>query len=127
MKRLLASLALVTAAATLSGCYYDPGYGYVRNGGAVYYGQSAPVYDNGYYVAPGYYDNYYYGDGYYGCCYAPGVSIGIGGAWYGGSRYRYGNGVYRNGYRGNNYRAQGRSTGHATVHQSHGNGHDDHH
>jgi hypothetical protein len=90
MKRRIAILGLV-AAVSLSGCYYDPGYSYVRNNGYqgdVYYGRSAPVYDDGYYGAPGYY-------GYGGCCYgygygyAPGVSIGISRTWYGGARYRH--------------------------------------
>ncbi|WP_426689492.1 lipoprotein [Rhodanobacter ginsengiterrae] len=91
MKRLLSSLILVAAAATLSGCYYDPGYSYVRGsgyGGDTYYGAGsratyvAPVYDDGYYGG-------YYGGGYYGCCYAPGVSVGISSSYYGaGSRYR---------------------------------------
>jgi hypothetical protein len=98
MKRLLASLALITAAAALSGCYYDPGYSYVRGSGYVgdaYYGDGGSAYV----VAPGYYDGYYggyYGNGY-GCCYAPGVSVGVSSVWYGGSRYhREG---YRDGYR----------------------------
>lgn len=109
MKRLLAGLALVVAAATLSGCYYDPGYSYVRStgyGGDAYYGRAAPVYDGGYYVAPGYYD------GYYGCCYAPGVSVGISGVWYGGSRYRHGG---YDGYRGRGHwqhGSRGRADGH---------------
>ena len=91
MKRLLASLVLIVAAATLSGCYYDPGYSYVRGSGYsgdAYYGDGG----NAYYVAPGYYDGYY--GGYYGCCYAPGVSVGVSSVWYGGSRYRH------DGYRG---------------------------
>lgn len=97
MKRLMASFVLIAAAAALSGCYYDPGYSYVRGtgySGDAYYGQG-----NAYYVAPGYYDGYY-GSGYYGygCCYSPGVSIG----WYGGPRYRSyrGHGYYRGGYHG---------------------------
>ena len=116
MKRLLASLALITAVAALSGCYYDPGYGYVRGtgyNGDVYYG-------NAYYTAPGYYDGYY--GGYYGCCYAPGVSIGYYG--YGGSRYRaYRGGGYRgNGgyYHGGGYQGHG---GHAQGHTSSGGAH----
>ena len=63
MKRKIAILGLVVAAVSLSGCYYDPGYSYVRNSGYqgdVYYGRSAPVYDDGYYGAPGYYDYYGY-------------------------------------------------------------------
>ena len=96
MKRLLSGLAVVVAAATLSGCYYDPGYSYVRShgaGGDAYYGQRTTVYDDGYYATPGYYDggyygNSYYGGGYYG--YAPGVSVGISSGWYGGSGYRDG-------------------------------------
>ncbi len=118
MKRLLASLALITAAAALSGCYYDPGYSYVRNsgyGGDAYYGQG----DGAYYAAPGYYDGYYgggYYDGYYGCCYAPGVSIGISSGWYGGSRYR----GYRD-YRGSGYR--GGHDDHRGDHWGHGGDH----
>ncbi len=41
MKRLLASLALIAAVSALSGCYYDPGYSYVRGSGYcgdAYYG-----------------------------------------------------------------------------------------
>jgi hypothetical protein len=89
MKRKIALLGLVVAAVSLSGCYYDPGYSYVRNSGYqgdVYYGRSAPVYDDSYYGTPGYYN-------YYGCCYdygyAPGVSIGVTHTWYGGARYRH--------------------------------------
>ena len=90
MKRPLSVVALILAAATLSGCYYDPGYSYVRgsgHGGDAYYGDGSsaryvePAYD-------GYYGGGYYGSGYYGCCYAPGVSVGISSTWYGGSRYR---------------------------------------
>ncbi|HWX66997.1 MAG TPA: hypothetical protein VNZ27_11295 [Rhodanobacter sp.] len=118
MKRLLASLALITAAAALSGCYYDPGYSYVRGSaysGDAYYGQGG----NAYYVAPNYYDGYY---GYYGCCYAPGASIGYYG-YYGDSRYRY--------YRGGGYRGnggghdgdhRGRDGGNRQGHQSSGGG-----
>ena len=107
MKRQLAFLALIIAAAALSGCYYDPGYSYVRSSGYAgdaYYGSAS----NTYYAAPSYYDGYspaYYG-GSYGCCYAPGVSIGISGLWYGGSQHR--------GYR--NYR-------HSRPQGSHGRGH----
>ena len=76
MKRILARLVLLAGIVALSGCYYDPGYGYVRStgySGDVYYGQAAPVYQGGYYPS-GYYD-----DGYYGCC-----GVGIIGGWYGG-------------------------------------------
>ena len=108
MKRLLASLVLIVAAAALSGCYYDPGYSYVRGSGYsgdAYYGDGG----NAYYVAPGYYDGYY--GGYYGCCYAPGVSVGVSSVWYGGSRYRH------DGYR--DYR------GHAGQWRDHGDGRGD--
>ncbi|MEO9077878.1 MAG: hypothetical protein ABI268_01070 [Rhodanobacter sp.] len=102
MKRHLASLALVVVAAALSGCYYDPGYSYVRSsgqGGDAYYGRA----ESTYYAAPGYYDGYsggvyggyggyggnaYYGSGYYGCCYGPSVNIGIRSRYYGTPRYR---------------------------------------
>jgi hypothetical protein len=107
MKRLLATLALIAAASALSGCYYDPGYSYVRSSGYsgdAYYGEGG----NAYYAAPGYYDGYYgsgySGGGYYG--YSPGVSIGISSGWYGGSRYRY------DGYRGHrDYRDYRRHAG----------------
>lgn len=103
MKRLFASLALAAAAVALSGCYLDPGYSYVRqNGyqGDAYYGHGVRTYDDGYY---GYYGApAYRGYGYgYGCCYAPGVSLGIGGVWYGDSYYRGGRN-YRG--RGHDYR-----------------------
>ena len=45
MKRLLAGLALIAAAATLSGCYYDPGYVRSAGYGGAYYTQAAPVDD----------------------------------------------------------------------------------
>jgi hypothetical protein len=102
MKRLLACLVLVVAATTLSGCYYDPGYSYVRStgySGDVYYGTS-------YYAAPGYSPYYgygygYYGPGYgyYGCCgfglyggYYGGGGYWRGGRWYGGRGYYHGGG-----------------------------------
>lgn len=122
MKRLLASLALITAAAVLSGCYYDPGYRYVRHsgyGGDAYYGQG----DGAYYAAPGYYDGYYgggyYDNGYYGCCYAPGVSVGISSGWYGGSR-DHGYQDYRGSrdYRGSGYR--GGHDDHRSDYRGHG-------
>ena len=82
MKRLLAGLMLCGAVATLSGCYYDPGYSYVRSSayvGDAYYGSgSTVVYDDGYYGGvPGYwYPGYGYGYGYpygygYGYGYGP--------------------------------------------------------
>lgn len=85
MKRMLAGLALVLGTAALSGCYYDPGYSYVRgNGyqGDAYYGEGPSViYEPDYYGYGG-----YYGPGW---GYAPGVSIGIRGTWYEDShRYR---------------------------------------
>lgn len=87
MRRLVLGTALLVGAVSLSGCYYDPGYSYVRGNGYVgdaYYGSgSTVVYDNGYY-APGYY-------GGYGCCYSPGVVVG--GVWYR-DRYRYHDGWY---------------------------------
>jgi hypothetical protein len=97
MKRKFSVLGLVVAAVSLSGCYYDPGYSYVRNTGYqgdVYYGRSAPVYEDNYGVAPGYYTD----DGCcYGYGYAPGVSIGISRTWYGGGRYHH---DYRDGWHG---------------------------
>lgn len=105
MKRILASFILIAAMVSLSGCYYDPGYSYVRSsgyGGDVYYGQGAATY----YAAPGDYNDYYpgyYGSGYYGCCYATSLSISSG--WYGGSRYyrHHRQSEYRD-YHGGGYR-----------------------
>jgi len=114
MKRLLACVGLMVAAAALSGCYYDPGYTYVRGGGSAgdaYYGSGTT-----YYASP--YDSYYgpaYYGGYYGCCYAPGVTVGISSHWYGGSRYpRYHGRDYGRDYRHRDndrghYRDDGRS------------------
>jgi hypothetical protein len=109
MKRLLSGFVLVALAALLSGCYYDPGYSYVRAtpyAGPAYYG-------NGYYAAPGWYgyDGWY--DGWYGCCYAPGVTIG--GVWYSRGGYRH----YRGGgWRGGGYRhPSGGSHGHWSGHR----------
>ncbi|HZX70175.1 MAG TPA: hypothetical protein VFE77_05085 [Rhodanobacter sp.] len=120
MKRLLASMVLIVATSALAGCYYDPGYSYVRHssvGGDAYYGQGgaayqvAPSYYGGYYGGyyPSYYSGYYGGYGGYGCCYAPGVTIGVSRGWYGGQHDRgYRDGHYRgyrdgrdHGYRGN--------------------------
>src|SRR6185312_6009920 len=94
MKRLLACVGLMVAAAALSGCYYDPGYTYVRGGGSA--------------------GDAYYG-GYYGCCYAPGVSVGISSHWYGGSRYpRYHGRDYGRDYRHrDNDRGHYRDDGHS--------------
>ncbi|OOG40832.1 hypothetical protein [Rhodanobacter sp. C05] len=116
MKRLFASLALVVAAVTLSGCYYDPGYVRSTGYGGAYYSQVAPVYGDGYYVAPGYYDYY----GYYGCCYAPGVGL-----WYGGGAYYRGGYGYR-GYRGPGGHWQG---AHGSVQHGHvgSSGYNHHH
>lgn len=90
MLRLLAGLGLVATTLALSGCYLGPDYGYVRQTGyqgGAYYGQSR-AYDGGYYLGSGY-APYYYGPGYgYGCCYAPGVSVGVGAVWYDRPRYR---------------------------------------
>lgn len=106
MRWLSSGLVMAGAAAILSGCYYDPGYSYVRSngyGGDAYYGQRTVVYQGGYDVTPGYgYDGGYYGGGYYG--YAPAVSVGISRGWYDGSRYD-GAGRYRHdGGRGDDHR-----------------------
>lgn len=105
MKRWLAACFLLGATVSLTACYYDPGYSYVRGttySGDAYYGQSAPVYNGGYY-SPGY-DDYYGGYGGYGCCYSPGVSIGISSGWYGGRHYYRGGRDY---YRGGGYHGGG--------------------
>ncbi|MEO6799487.1 MAG: hypothetical protein ABI178_06085 [Rhodanobacter sp.] len=126
MKRVLASMVLIAATSALAGCYYDPGYSYVRNssvGGDAYYGQGGAVYE----AAPGYYGSYYGGGGYYGgyypgyyggyggygCCYAPGVTIGVGRTWYDGRHYRGHRNDYYRGYRGGRdhvYRGNGSET-----------------
>ena len=87
MKRMLAGLALVLGTAALSGCYYDPGYSYVRSNGyqgEAYYGEGPSViYEPDY----SYYGGYY-GPGWgYGCCYSSGVSVGISGTWRGDSHH----------------------------------------
>jgi hypothetical protein len=115
MKRVLAGLALVLGTAALSGCYYDPDYSYVRgNGyqGDAYYGEGpAVIYE------PDYYGYGYYGG--YGCCYAPGVSVGISGTWYRDSHY-YGRGRDRD-WRGERHwdrdnRSQGYRSGRGGWH-----------
>ena len=125
MKRLFACVGLMAVAAALSGCYYDPGYTYVRGGGPAgdaYYGTGTTYYASPYdsYYGPTYYGGYY--GGYCGCCYAPGVSIGISSHWYGGSRYpRYRGRDYGRDYRHHDndrahYRDDGRS-GHRDPHR----------
>lgn len=121
MKRLLASVALIVAASALSGCYYDPGYSYVRSqgyGGDAYYGDGG----NAYYAAPGYYDGYYgnsyYGSGYYG--YSPGVSVGISSGWYGGSRYRHDDDRGHRDYQRHAGQWQGRHDGDGRSHGGNG-------
>lgn len=121
MKRLLASIVLIAATSALAGCYYDPGYSYVRSssvGGDAYYGQGGTVYESapGYYGGyggyyPGYYPSYY--GGYYGCCYTPGVTIGVSRTWYGGRHYRGGRDYHRRGHHGSRdhgYRGNGKAT-----------------
>lgn len=106
MKRLLSVFVLLVAGTALSGCYYDPGYNYVRASGQrgdAYYGEGGGTR----YVVPSYgYDTYY--GGYYDCCYAPGVSVGIGSSWYGRSGYRRGDDYrYRRNYGHGDRRRQG--------------------
>lgn|GEM_PF-540336 len=107
MKHLFSQLTLITALAVLGGCYYDPGYNYVRTstyGGDAYYGTAvSPTY-----VVPPYYGGYagyggYPGYGGYGCCYGSGVSIGISSGYYPyrAPYYGYSGGAY---YRGAGYR-----------------------
>jgi hypothetical protein len=110
MKRLLSMLALSVAFAVLSGCYYDPGYTYVRSGagGDAYYGAA---------VAPAYYGDYGYGYGFdgfgygygYGCCYGPAFGLGFSSIFIDSRGFRhyynrgYGGYGYRGGYRGGYY------------------------
>jgi hypothetical protein len=86
MRRAHSLLLAVAACLPLAGCYYDPDYGYVRNGtGAdAYYGEETVVSPGVY--SPGY--RYYdYGPA---CCYS---SFGVSTVWYddyGNRRYRRG-------------------------------------
>ena len=120
MKRLLGGLVLVALAALLSGCYYDPGYSYVRASpyaGPAYYGNGVVYGDDGYYAAPGWYGGWYDG---YGCCYAPGVAVG--GVWYGGGgRYRHDRDGDWHG------RDRGHDRGRGGGHDRRGDRHDDDH
>lgn len=133
MKRMLAGLALVLGTAALSGCYYDPGYSYVRgNGyqGDAYYGEGPSViYEPDYYSYGGY--GGYYGPGWgYGCCYSSGVSVGIGGTWHRDSHHYRGRDWSRNrhGYRDGRHDRRswrGRDDRGHDRHDSHGRrGHD---
>lgn len=111
MKRLLAGLALALGTAALSGCYYDPGYSYVRSNGYqgdAYYGEGPSViYEPDYYGYGG-----YYGPGWgYGCCYAPGVSVGVSGVWYRDSHHYRGRDWSRERYRDGGGRHDWRSRG----------------
>ncbi|HEX7815686.1 hypothetical protein [Dyella sp.] len=119
MKRLLAGLLLVAATAGLSGCYYDPGYSYVRGGssaGDAYYGSGGSVvYDDG-----GYYPGYWYPSyGYGGCCYGPGINVWYGHTYYRG--YRGGGPGYWHGGRGGWY-GHGGGNWHGGGHWSGGHG-----
>lgn len=125
MKRLLAGFVLVALTALLSGCYYDPGYSYVRAtpyAGPAYYGNGV-VYGDAYYASPAWYGGGWY-DGGYGCCYAPGVAVG--GVWYdrGGYRHYRGRGGdwHGEGRGGNRWHGGGDDRGHSGG----GRHHDDH-
>jgi hypothetical protein len=116
MKRLLSGFVLVALAAPLSGCYYDPGYSYVRAtpyAGPAYYGNGV-AYGEAYYASPYWYGGWY--DGWYGCCYAPGVAIG--GVWYSHGGYRH----YRGGgwHGGGQGHWSGGGHGHTSSHGSSG-------
>lgn len=101
MRRAHSLILAVAVCLPLAGCYYDPGYGYVRNGtGAdVYYGQETTTV-----VSPGhgYYD---YGPG---CCYS---GIGVGTVWYDGGydRRYYNRGNYDRRYYDRNRNWHGNS------------------
>lgn len=98
MRRLSLSLLALPACLSLAGCYYDPGYGYVRNGtGAdAYVGTETTTTvvsgGVGYYDSPVYSPGYgYYGYGP-GCCYGGTTVIyrdGYGRRYYG-DRYGHG-------------------------------------
>ncbi|SFW21786.1 hypothetical protein [Luteibacter sp. UNCMF366Tsu5.1] len=83
MRRAHSLFLALAACLPLAGCYYDPDYGYVRNGSGAdtYYGEETTV------VSPGYAPGYgYYGYGP-GCCYS---NITVGTVWYDGDgRRRY--------------------------------------
>ena len=83
MRRAHSLFFAMAACLPLAGCYYDPDYGYVRNGyGAdTYYGEETTV------VAPVYAPGYRYYDYGPGCCYS---NISVGTVWYDGyGRRRY--------------------------------------
>ncbi|MGH8211871.1 MAG: hypothetical protein ACREPP_01415 [Rhodanobacteraceae bacterium] len=112
-------LSLLAASLFALGGCVAPGYDYVRPG----YSGSGGYYDGGYY-AGGYYDNAsgYYSDYYDGCCYPPGVSIGVGVGYGYPGYYAWGN--YPYGYYGYN----GYYYDHGHHHHHHGDHDgDDHH
>lgn len=89
MQRMRTLLLALGVTLPLAGCYYDPDYGYVRNGsgGDAYYGTetTTTVVEPGYYD-PGFADYGGYGYGFGpGCCYS---TIGVGGVWYRDRYYR---------------------------------------
>ena len=127
MKRLLAGFVLVALTALLSGCYYDPGYSYVRSSpyaGPAYYGNGV-VYSDAYYASPSWYGGWYDGGYGYGCCYAPGVTIGGDRYDRGGYRhYRGRGGEWRGGNRGDWHGGnRGGGRGHAGGGWGGGHGH----
>jgi len=83
MRRAHSLILALAACLPLAGCYYDPDYGYVRNGSGAdaYYGEETVV-------TPAYSPGYRYYDYGPACCYS---SISVGTVWYDGHdgrRYR---------------------------------------
>lgn len=85
MRRAHSLILALAACLPLAGCYYDPDYGYVRNGSGAdaYYGEETVV-------TPAYSPGYRYYDYGPACCYS---SLSVGTVWYDGydgRRYRRG-------------------------------------
>jgi len=91
MRRAHSLILALVACLPLSGCYYDPDYGYVRNGSGAdaYYGEETVV-------TPAYSPGYRYYDYGPACCYS---SLSVGTVWY-------------DGYDGRRYRRDGDWHGH---------------
>ncbi len=95
--KLLRMFVPLAAMVMLAGCYYDPGYSYVRGdgGGDAYYGTATVV-------SPAYYGGYYGYGGYPGYYYGPDIGLSVGSVYYRNNYYRhryYDSHGYR-GYRG---------------------------
>jgi uncharacterized membrane protein YgcG len=114
VSRLIASIALLAAAAGLAGCAVAPGYDYAY--GQPYYAYGQPYYPGyGYAYGPPYYPGFgtvgIYG-GWGGCCY-----------YHGGHGYWHGHGGGHGGWHGGGYGGHGGSAWSGGGHGSGGHGH----